>query len=597
LSNAAKFTDKGHVMVTCHSTPHPTDPGWVQVVLGVADTGPGIAPIDQERVLQAFTTGSAVPCEDIGTSVRSTGIGLRLAHLIAQILGDVTPASVAAEQAAALGIKDTAKCKLLEGLIGGLGDQGHAPDQGSDSDRMGSSDSGGSSGKVHHGLGAAMGIDHGALAADHHGIGASMDQGGGHDGRLVRDKGQASAEEPTSQRSIHITSPLPKRLEARLAGGGGPGTYLTIKAYMPIASEERISEAKSESSSNEESGQHTFTLNPIGTLRVLVVDDQRTMRQMVAMLFQKFCQEHPSMRAEVVTALSGEEAVRVASQNHFHIITMDQTLSAGYCKSVKDQQVAAKVAKAKAANANPRAGAAESSGSDEGAATNGRSSEEEEAAEAAAALAAARSPAVLVLDHDRLATAKKRTKFFQDEIYNHAVLDGDGEMDGHMAMQGVLESYGQSGRTDKPVMFNLTGNVMDADQEKYMAAGSSGVLAKPTKLSDMTSKIQASLQSFLELGIAVTDCRGFVTTPDGRFCYTRITPSCADPDEELPSFTPSEEYGPSVASSLEALINSGPSSSSSVPAVPGGNGAGKHDAALAGQGTYKGGGGAMIDEE
>jgi len=581
LSNAAKFTDKGHVMVTCHSTPHPTDPGWVQVVLGVADTGPGIAPIDQERVLQAFTTGSAVPCEDIGTSVRSTGIGLRLAHLIAQILGDVTPASVAAEQAAALGIKDTAKCKLLEGLIGGLGDQGHAPDQGSDSDRMGSSDSGGSSGKVHHGLGAAMGIDHGALAADHHGIGASMDQGGGHDGRLVRDKGQASAEEPTSQRSIHITSPLPKRLEARLAGGGGPGTYLTIKAYMPIASEERISEAKSESSSNEESGQHTFTLNPIGTLRVLVVDDQRTMRQMVAMLFQKFCQEHPSMRAEVVTALSGEEAVRVASQNHFHLITMDQTLSAGYCKSVKDQQAA-----------NASKGAPESPGLGQGANSSGSDDDE-----AAAALAAARSPAVLVLDHDRLATAKRRTNFFQDEIYNHAVLDGDGEMDGHMAIQRVLESYCQSGRTDKPVIFNLTGNVLDADQEKYMAAGSSGVLAKPTKLSDMTSKLQASLQSFLETGIAVTDCRGFVTTPDGRFCYTRITPSCADPDEELPSFTPSEEYGPSVASSLEALINSGPSSSSSVPAVPGGNGAGKHDAALAGQGTYKGGGGAMIDEE
>jgi len=106
-----------------------------------------------------------------------------------------------------------------------------------------------------------------------------------------------------------------------------------------------------------------------------------------------------------------------------------------------------------------------------------------------------------------------------------------------------------------------------------MAVGSSGVLAKPTKLSDMTSKLQASLQSFLKTGIAVTDCRGFVTTPDGQFCYTHICPSCADPDEELPSFAPSEKYGPSVASTLQALLTS--SVPASVPASEG-NGAGKH---------------------
>ena len=89
LSNAAKFTDSGHVMVTCHSTEStPPLDGWVEVVIGVADTGPGIKPAEQARVLQAFTTGNAVPCEDIGTTVRSTGIGLRLANLIAQILGD-----------------------------------------------------------------------------------------------------------------------------------------------------------------------------------------------------------------------------------------------------------------------------------------------------------------------------------------------------------------------------------------------------------------------------------------------------------------------------------------------------------------------------
>ena len=75
------------------------------------------------------------------------------------------------------------------------------------------------------------------------------------------------------------------------------------------------------------------------------------------------------------------------------------------------------------------------------------------------------------------------------------VLNGDGAMDGHVAMRAVLRAYTAAGRRDKPVMFNLTGNVIDSDKEKYLAAGSCGVLAKPTKLSDMTDKIQACLDS------------------------------------------------------------------------------------------------------
>jgi len=48
--------------------------------------------------------------------------------------------------------------------------------------------------------------------------------------------------------------------------------------------------------------------------------------------------------------------------------------------------------------------------------------EEVECGEAAAAtVAEVRLPAVLLLDHDRLATTKRRNKFFQDEIYNHVV--------------------------------------------------------------------------------------------------------------------------------------------------------------------------------
>ena len=43
------------------------------------------------------------------------------------------------------------------------------------------------------------------------------------------------------------------------------------------------------------STQHSV-LEPRGLLRVLVVDDQFTMRQMTAMLFQKFCLDYPNTK-------------------------------------------------------------------------------------------------------------------------------------------------------------------------------------------------------------------------------------------------------------------------------------------------------------
>ncbi len=54
-------------------------PNWLEVTLGVADSGPGIAREAQRHVLRAFTTGDALPQEDRIGGTKSTGIGLRLA--------------------------------------------------------------------------------------------------------------------------------------------------------------------------------------------------------------------------------------------------------------------------------------------------------------------------------------------------------------------------------------------------------------------------------------------------------------------------------------------------------------------------------------
>jgi signal transduction histidine kinase len=74
LSNAVKFTDAGSVRVMVSSVGR-----WAEV--RVEDTGPGIAPLDHERVFQEFEqTG--------GTAGRSgTGLGLPISRRLAGLLG------------------------------------------------------------------------------------------------------------------------------------------------------------------------------------------------------------------------------------------------------------------------------------------------------------------------------------------------------------------------------------------------------------------------------------------------------------------------------------------------------------------------------
>jgi len=283
-------------------------------------------------------------------------------------------------------------------------------------------------------------------------------------------------------------------------GSGGPGTCLVITALMKLASEQDILAHQNESLA---SGKHQrpggeVVLEPCGLLRVLIVDDQRTMRQMVSMLFQKLCQDYPATKVEIATALSGEEACRLVAQgNSFHLITMDETMSSGYCRSVRETQATERRREADAAL------------------HSGASVED---------LGMGPPPCVvkLLLDGDRLATTKRRTDFFKDEISNHEVLDGDGTMDGHVAMKLILNGYAEAKRSDAPIVFNLTGNVMELERERYFQNGSSGVLPKPTKLTDLTDMLLSELQTFVARGTVVADAEGFFATPDRNFCVARL---------------------------------------------------------------------------
>ena len=77
LSNAAKFTDEGDIVVQVGVKPAPT--GRMELQVSVTDTGPGISPDDQAKLFQAFSQVDDSPTRKTG----GTGLGLSICqHLI-----------------------------------------------------------------------------------------------------------------------------------------------------------------------------------------------------------------------------------------------------------------------------------------------------------------------------------------------------------------------------------------------------------------------------------------------------------------------------------------------------------------------------------
>ncbi|KAH8084393.1 hypothetical protein JL720_7883 [Aureococcus anophagefferens] len=339
LSNAAKFTSAGKVMVHCHvlsapaegssiSKPAASDSDeYVDLVLAVADTGPGIATAQQQRVLLAFTTGDAVPHEDLRDASRSTGIGLRLADLIANVLCSAEPHQ-----------PEGFRTSVVGGGGGGGGSPGEPP---------------------------------------------------------------ASGEKKwwrKQRRGIQLESPV--SAEARLAA---PSPSLG-----------------------------GFRLELRGRMRVLVVDDQRTMRQMVATLFQRLCQDNADLRVELHTCLSGEQAIRQAAACTYHVITMDEQLSEPYCRAVAKE----------------------------------RCDREAKGELNAVARGADGLPAPLGFGPDRIENAQKRLAFFDAEIDYQSPRDGDGILPGHEAISRIREA---EARAPAAIIFNLTGNRPAAGQRNDTA--------------------------------------------------------------------------------------------------------------------------------
>jgi signal transduction histidine kinase/DNA-binding response OmpR family regulator len=81
LSNALKFTERGEIRVSARSVDE--GPGGPLIAFAVADTGIGIAPVDQQRIFEEFGQLE----NPVQRRVRGTGLGLPLVRRLATLLG------------------------------------------------------------------------------------------------------------------------------------------------------------------------------------------------------------------------------------------------------------------------------------------------------------------------------------------------------------------------------------------------------------------------------------------------------------------------------------------------------------------------------
>ncbi len=106
-----------------------------------------------------------------------------------------------------------------------------------------------------------------------------------------------------------------------------PGSFFYI--ILPIAGDiedYRVEErtARDISALSDSVDYSNFKFRPSGCMKVLIVDDQKLLRQTMMFVFKSLAEIYPNLEVHIDTACSAEEALRKQSKSRYDIITIDQ---------------------------------------------------------------------------------------------------------------------------------------------------------------------------------------------------------------------------------------------------------------------------------
>merc|ERR1712127_594004 len=99
-----------------------------------------------------------------------------------------------------------------------------------------------------------------------------------------------------------------------------------------------------------------------------------------------------------------------------------------------------------------------------------------------------------------ISNAKMRQAYFKNDKWVQDIQEGDGTLLGHEAIRQIRAEV-QAENRPPILIFNLTGNLLEADRLMFLESGSSGMLPKPTKLEDFLSLIKKNLGLYVSQGL------------------------------------------------------------------------------------------------
>lgn len=101
---------------------------------------------------------------------------------------------------------------------------------------------------------------------------------------------------------------------------------------------------------------------------------------------------------------------------------------------------------------------------------------------------------------NKIDNAKKRQAYFKNDKWIQDIQPGDGTLLGHEAIRKIRAEIQEDGRPPA-LIFNLTGNLLEADRLMFLEVGSSGMLPKPTKLEDFINLMEKNLGLYVSQGL------------------------------------------------------------------------------------------------